>query len=171
VFRPCIVAGPDALLLIQNIPYVSIAEKLPGAVRRLFDVMPILRPVLPDPGREFQLVHADDVATAMRAAIQGRGEPGIYNLAGPGVLTLGDLAGALGWYSIPVPEIAVDATAEVIQRLPFLPPEADWIQSFRAPAIMDATKARKQLGWRPKHSARDTLRSMVGAAREQGLIA
>jgi nucleoside-diphosphate-sugar epimerase len=167
VFRPCIVAGPDALLMVDNIPYVRIAEQVPGAVRRLFDVVPMLKPVIPDPGVTYQLVHHDDVATAIRAAIQGKGEPGVYNLAGDGELTLSDLASELGYYAIPVPELAIDATAEVTSRLPFLPPEAAWIQAFRVPAIMDTTRARKQLGWRPKHTGRDALRQMVAAARDE----
>ena len=132
--------------------------------------MPVLRPVIPDPGVPFQLVHADDVATAMRAAVLGRGEPGIYNLAGEGILTMSDLAEALGWYSLPVPEIAIDATAEITSRLPFMPPEAEWLQSFRVPTIMDTTKARKGLGWRPKKDARQALDETVAAAREQGLV-
>ncbi|MFL5956132.1 MAG: NAD-dependent epimerase/dehydratase family protein [Solirubrobacterales bacterium] len=167
VFRPCIVAGPDALLMVDNIPYVRISEQLPGAVRRLFDVVPMLKPVVPDPGVPYQLVHHDDVATAIRAAIQGRGEPGVYNLAGDGELTVSDLASEMGYYAVPVPELAVEATAAITARLPFMPPEAAWIQAFRVPAIMDTTKARKQLGWRPKHSGHDALRAMVAAARAQ----
>ncbi|MFN8130727.1 MAG: NAD-dependent epimerase/dehydratase family protein [Solirubrobacteraceae bacterium] len=167
VFRPCIVAGPNGLLLVRNIPYVQIAGKLPGAVRRLFDVLPILKPVIPDPGVPFQLVHHDDVATAMRAAVLGRGEPGVYNLAAGDVLHMKDLAAALGWYSIPVPELGVDAAAELADRLPFLPPEAAWLNAFRAPVIMDTSKARRQLGWRPRHSSRDTLAEMVATAREE----
>ncbi|MBV9310079.1 MAG: NAD-dependent epimerase/dehydratase family protein, partial [Solirubrobacterales bacterium] len=104
VFRPCIVAGPDALLLLQNIPYVQMSERMPGPMRRVLELMPALRPVLPDPGVPFQLVHHDDVATAMRAAVLGRGEPGVYNLAAEGTLTMSNLADALGWYSVPLPE-------------------------------------------------------------------
>ena len=167
ILRPCIVAGPDALLMVDNVPYVRIAERLPGAVRRLLDAMPVLRPVIPDPGVTYQLVHHDDVATAVRAAIQGKGEPGIYNLAGTGELTMTDLARELGYYAVPIPELAVDATADVAARLPFLPPEADWIQAFRVPAIMDTTKARKQLGWRPKYTGHEALRGMVAAARNE----
>jgi UDP-glucose 4-epimerase len=167
IFRPCIVAGPDALLMVDNIPYVRISEQLPGAVRRLFDVVPMLKPVIPDPGVPYQLVHHDDVATAIRAAIQGRGEPGVYNLAGDGELTISELASEMGYYAVPVPELAVDATAAITARLPFMPPEAAWIQAFRVPAIMDTGKARKQLGWRPKHSGRDALRQMVAAARDK----
>ena len=88
VFRPCIVAGPQAPLLIDSLPYTQISERLPGPVLALLEGVPILKPVLPDPGVPFQLVHHDDVASAMRAAVLGRGAPGVYNLAGPGQLTV-----------------------------------------------------------------------------------
>jgi UDP-glucose 4-epimerase len=170
VFRPCIVGGPDAPLLIDSLPYTQISERLPGAVLSLLDGVPILKPVLPDPGIPFQLVHHDDVATAMREAVLGRGSPGIYNLAGPGQLTVKLLAEELGWYSIPVPELAVDAVAEMIARLGFLPAQAQWIAAFREPMIMDISKARRELRWRPKHDALQTLRETVTAARLDRLI-
>jgi UDP-glucose 4-epimerase len=166
IFRPCIVAGPEAPLLINSIPYVQLGDRMPSAVRALFDQVPILKPVLPDPGVPFQLVHHDDVATALRAAVLGRGTPGVYNLAGPGELTMRDLADALGYYTVPVPELAVDATAEVIARLPFMPDEASWIEAARIPVLMDTAKARKQLQWRPRHDALETLRATVEAHRE-----
>jgi nucleoside-diphosphate-sugar epimerase len=166
IFRPCIVAGPEAPLLINAIPYVQLGDRMPGAVRALFDQVPILKPVLPDPGIPFQLVHHDDVATALRSAVLGRGTPGVYNLAGPGELTMRDLADALGYYAVPVPELAVDATAEVIARLPFMPDEASWIEAARIPVLMDTAKARKQLQWRPRHDALETLRATVEAHRE-----
>jgi nucleoside-diphosphate-sugar epimerase len=166
VFRPCIVAGPEAPLLINSIPYVQLSGRLPGAVRSLFDQVPILKPVLPDPGVPFQLVHHDDVALAMRAAVLGRGAPGVYNLAGAGEVTMRDLADALGYYTVPVPELAVDATAEVIARLPFLPDEATWIEAARIPVLMDTAKARSELAWRPRHDALDTLKATVEAHRE-----
>jgi nucleoside-diphosphate-sugar epimerase len=166
VFRPCIVAGPEAPLLINSIPYVQLSGRLPGAVRSLFDQVPILKPVLPDPGVPFQLVHHDDVALAMRAAVLGRGAAGVYNLAGRGEVTMRDLADALGYYTVPVPELALDATAEVIARLPFLPDEASWIEAARIPVLMDTAKARSELAWRPRHDALDTLRATVEAHRE-----
>jgi nucleoside-diphosphate-sugar epimerase len=169
-FRPCIVAGPDALALLENIPYIQLSDKMPAAVLRALELMPALKPVLPDPGVPFQLVHHDDVATALRAAVVGRGEPGVYNLAGPGELTMSDLASALGWYSVPMPEIAMDAAAELVARLPFVPAEAQWIEAVRTPVLMDTAKARRELGWRPRHDARETLQQMVDAARSEQLI-
>ena len=78
---------------------------------------------------------------------------------------MSDLASALGWYTVPLPDLAVDATAEVVARLPFLPPDARWIEAFRVPVLMDTTKARTELAWTPEHDARETLQAMVAAAR------
>jgi UDP-glucose 4-epimerase len=165
VFRPCIVAGPEAPLLVDSIPYVGLGRRLPDAVRALFDQVPVLKPVIPDPGVPLQLVHHDDVAAALVAAVLGRGEPGVYNLAAEGEITLADLADELGWYSVPVPDLAVDATAEVVARLPFLPDEAAWIDALRRPVLMDTGRARRLLRWRPRHDARETLHATVAAHR------
>ncbi|MGH3118795.1 MAG: NAD-dependent epimerase/dehydratase family protein, partial [Gaiellales bacterium] len=111
VFRPCIVAGPTALSLVEEIPYVKMTEMLPERAKRFVGNLPALRPVVPDPGTPFQLVHEDDVASALLAATLGAGEPGAYNLAADGKVTVSDVAHALGWYTNPLPEIAVDAAA------------------------------------------------------------
>jgi nucleoside-diphosphate-sugar epimerase len=166
VLRPCIVAGPDAPVLIDSIPYMRIGEKLPRALRELFDQVPILKPVLPDPGVPFQLVHHDDVAAALTAAVLGHGAPGVYNLAAPGQLTMADIAAELGYYAVPVPDLAVDIAAEIVARLPFLPNEAQWIEAARIPVLMDCSRAHSELGWAPQHDARETLHEMVEAARE-----
>ncbi len=170
VFRPCIVAGPQAPLLIDSLPYTQVSVRLPGPVLSLLDGLPILRPVLPDPGIPFQLVHHDDVATAMRAAVLGKGKPGVYNIAGPGQLTVKQLADELGWYSIPVPDLAVDAAAEMISRLSFLPAQAQWIAAFREPVLMSTAKAKRELGWRPRHGALETLRETIRATRMDNLV-
>ncbi len=170
VFRPCIVAGPDALALLEQIPYIQISERMPSAVLRALEFMPALKPVIPDPGVPFQLVHHDDVAGALRAAVLGRGEPGVYNLAADGTITMSDLARALGWYSVPVPDLALDAAAELVARLPFMPAEAQWIESLRHPVLMDTARARKLLHWRPRYDAADTLAAMVAAGRSASVI-
>ncbi|HMS62829.1 MAG TPA: NAD-dependent epimerase/dehydratase family protein [Solirubrobacteraceae bacterium] len=165
VFRPCIVAGPDAPVLVNAIPFIHLGERLPGAVRELFDQVSVLKPVLPDPGTPFQLVHHDDVAAALCAGVLGTGTPGVYNLAAEGTFTFSDLAHELGWYSIPVPDLTVDATAEIVARLPFLPDEATWIQALRHPVLMDTTRARSELRWRPQHDTLQTLHETVTAWR------
>jgi nucleoside-diphosphate-sugar epimerase len=156
VFRPSIVAGGDALAMIQAIP---------GLIRHL-----PLGPVVPDPGVPFQLVHQDDVASALVSAIAGDGPPGTYNLAGPGELRASDLARALGWPSVPIPHLAATVTAEVASRVPLLPAQAHWLNAVRVPVIMDTTRAREDLGWAPRHDAAEVLAETAAAARERGLL-
>src|SRR6266516_1865178 len=100
VLRPCIVAGPEATLLVRSLPWRRAAARLPGMARRVLGRVPGL-PVLHDPGVRFQLIHHDDVATAVCAAVVGTGPPGAYNLAGDGEITTGEFARALGGYAIP----------------------------------------------------------------------
>jgi nucleoside-diphosphate-sugar epimerase len=168
VFRPCVVAGPRAQMLLDELPYVRLSDAMPDAVVRLLSAMPALKPVIPDPGTRFQLVHEDDVASAFVAGVLGKGPPGAYNLAGAGTLRISDLARALGWYSIPVPELAVGATAEVIARLPVLPPQLSWIHSVRKEVLMKTERAKKELKWRPRYSSRATLTELVAAHRAEG---
>ncbi|MGH2762648.1 MAG: NAD-dependent epimerase/dehydratase family protein [Thermoleophilaceae bacterium] len=165
-FRPCIVAGPEARTMLQEIPYFRLSEAMPDAVARLLGSLPVLKPVLPDPGARFQLVHQDDVARAFVAGVRGAGEPGPYNLAGGGTLTMSHLADALGWYSVSIPKLAVEATAEVATRLPLVPDSVAWLHSVRKPVLMKTDRARTLLKWRPQHTSRNTLEGMVKAHRE-----
>lgn len=170
VFRPCIVAGPTATELIENIPYVQLGEKVPDPVKKLAGTIPLLRPVIPDPGVPFQLVHEDDVASALVAAIEGGRVPGTYNLAADGEITLSDLAHALGWYAMPIPELAVDLTAKIVSRVPLMPTRVSWISALSVPVLMDTSKAKMNLSWEPEHDAFDTLAQTVQGARERGLV-
>jgi UDP-glucose 4-epimerase len=123
-------------------------------------------PARADPGTRFQLVHEQDVDRAFRAGVRGLGEPGPYNLAGSGTLTMSDLADAPGWCSVPIPKLAVEATAEIATRLPLVPDPVAWLHSARKPVLMRTERARKLLRWRPQHTARRALEAMVSRYRE-----
>ncbi len=167
LFRPCIVAGPQATTFIDAIPYLQLSERMPAPVRRVLEGLPVLKPVIPDPGVPFQLVHHDDVATALRAGVLGRGDPGAYNLAASGEITFSDVADTLGWYTLPLPEVAGQAAAELVARAPRVPPALQWLHAVRVPVLMDTTKARRELRWRPRHDAREILQETVAATRAE----
>jgi UDP-glucose 4-epimerase len=156
VLRACIVAGPDAPTFVEQARW---PDRLPGPLGTLARAVA----VLPDAGVPFQLVHHDDVATALRAGVLGRGEPGAYNIAADGEVTMRDLARALGYHTIPMPRPAVEAASEVVARLPFLPEEAAWIEALRRPVLMDTSKARRLLKWRPRYDAMQTLELTINA--------
>jgi nucleoside-diphosphate-sugar epimerase len=171
VFRPCIVAGPRATMLIeQTVGAVRLGDPTPRLRRHLLDRIPLLRPILPDAGVPLQLVHHDDVATALAAAVEGKGDPGAYNLAGDGEIVISDIAGALGWRSVRVPRPALGVGTAVAGRLSFINPQLEWATALSTPVIMDTAKARKELGWVPRFDASETLMQTAVSARETGLL-
>jgi UDP-glucose 4-epimerase len=165
VFRPCVVAGPDARALIDQLPYHRVGQMLPDSLRHLPLGRIGIRPVLPDHGVPMQLVHHDDVAQALVAAVLGHGAPGVFNLAGEGVVRVRDIAEALGWYWFPVPRASAGVAARLLSFVPPLDVEAGWLEAVRAPMLMDTTRARRQLQWHPHYDARQTLAAMVNRER------
>ena len=163
VFRPCIVAGPDAVTVIDQLG----AEGPLSIVNRITAALPGVRPLLPDPGVPMQLVHHDDVARAIAAAVLGEGPPGLYNLGAPGTITTADISAGMGWQRVPVPGLAVKATAAALKRVPFLPAQAQWLRAASIPVVMDATKAARELGWAPVNDSVDTLAETIRAARDK----
>jgi UDP-glucose 4-epimerase len=154
VFRPCIVTGPDALMPLEQIPWPL--RHAPFAF-------------VPDTGIPFQVVHHEDVASALVAAVRGAGPPGVYNLAGPGDLAPRDLARALGWHAIPAPR-AVVSVAAAASGLPLVPAQAQWLHAFSVPVLMSTARARHELRWRPRHTGWETLSAAVASARSRGVL-
>ncbi|MFL5873930.1 MAG: NAD-dependent epimerase/dehydratase family protein [Solirubrobacterales bacterium] len=170
VFRPCVVAGPRATMLVeQTVDAVRTVDPIP-LLRRGVEKLPLVAPVLPDPGMPLQLVHHDDVARAMAAAICGDGPPGVYNLAGEGEVGIADIARELGWHSVAVPGPAVTAAGAAARRLTFASSKLEWATALDTPVLMDTAKARRELNWQPQHSADETLRETVEGAREKGML-
>ncbi|ORA13689.1 NAD-dependent epimerase/dehydratase family protein [Mycobacterium arosiense] len=159
VLRPCIVAGPKATALADAMPW----NQLPGPVRAVVKAVPALKPVVPDPGYPLQLVHHDDVATAIALAATAPAPPGVYNIAGDGVVTVADVARALGGRPVRVPAVAATAASAAISRVP-VPSMLEWLHTARTSMVMDTTKAKTQLGWRPLHSSAQTLDALASGA-------
>ena len=140
VFRPCIVAGPRATMLVAKaVEGARLGDPLP-ALRRAIGRLPLPKPVLPDAGVPFQLVHHDDVARALAAAVAGVGEPGAYNLAGEGDVSTGEVAHALGWHAVPIPGPAARLGAGIARRLPFGSSQLEWAAALRTPVLMDTAQ-------------------------------
>ncbi|MFZ2016635.1 MAG: NAD-dependent epimerase/dehydratase family protein [Nocardioides sp.] len=157
LLRPPVVLGPDAVGAKISIPSIllPLARSMGAVVRRLPDV-PVLAPDLP-----LQVIHQDDVAEALRLCVVGAGAPGAYNLAADDVITGVDVARELGFRALRIPGAPVALAARLAAKLPYLPGGTQWVEAMSHPALMDTTKARTQLGWRPRHTAIEALRSTI----------
>jgi UDP-glucose 4-epimerase len=159
VLRPSIVAGPEAPALADAMPW----NKLPAPLRAVTKAVPMLKPVVPDPGIPLQLVHHDDVASAIALAATSPAPPGVYNIAGDGVVTVSEVAKALGGRPVRVPAVTAAAASAAIARLPVVPSMLEWLHVARTSVVMDTTKAQRDLGWHPTHSSADTLAALAAA--------
>ncbi len=157
ILRPCIVAGPKAPALADAMPW----NRLPAPIRAVTSAVPALKPVVPDPGIPMQLVHHDDVASAIALAATAPAPPGAYNLAGDGLISISEVVKALGGRPVRVPAVTASAASAALSRLPFVPSALEWLHSTRTSVVMDTTKAKTQLGWRPVHSSADTLAALA----------
>jgi nucleoside-diphosphate-sugar epimerase len=157
LLRPPIVLGPDAVGAKVSIPAVlePVVRGIGAGLRRL-PGLPALVPDLP-----LQLIHQADVAEALRLCVVAAGPPGAYNIAADDVVTGVDIARELGLRVFRVPGRPVAAAARAVAKLPFLPSGAQWVEAAGHPSIMDTTKAKTQLGWKPRYSAIESLRATV----------
>lgn len=161
LIRPPIVLGPHAAGAKGALPapLASAGNGLLKSIRRLPIPLPVLAPDLP-----LQLIHERDVGQALLRCVIGAGPPGAYNIAGDGVLTGADVARELGLAPLPVPAAPLYAAARVaasLPRLPFLPPATEWVEAISHPAIMDTSKAKRELGWRPQYTGLQALRATL----------
>jgi len=157
LIRPPIVLGPDAVggKLDVPAPLVPVGRLLRSAVRRL--PVPVVVPDI-----ELQLIHQDDVGQALLQCVVAAGPPGAYNIAADDVVSVVDVARELGFLPVPAPGGPARAAARVVSKVPFLPPQLQWVEAAAHPAIMDTTRARTELGWKPRWSAVDALRDTLG---------
>jgi nucleoside-diphosphate-sugar epimerase len=161
MLRPPIVLGPHALGAKELLPG-PLASLTKGVGERLASSripIPALVPSL-----LVQFIHEDDVGQAFLLCIVGAGPPGVYNITGDGVLTGADVARELGVAAVSVPARPAAAAARVAAASPllrFAPPQVQWVEAASHPAIMDAGKAKRELGWRPRYSSLEALRDTV----------
>lgn len=129
---------------------------VPSAVVRHVPVLPVDRRLT------LQVVHADDVAAAIVLAIEGR-VPGAFNLVAEPVLTRADVAAALDARAVHVPFMVVRAAADLSWRAHLQPVDAGWVDMAYGVPVLDAGRARAELGWMPERDARSVLAEMIEA--------
>ena len=158
LLRPPLVLGPGAVGAKVSIPKVlAPLARVGQAGLRLLRGFPALVPDLP-----LQVIHHDDVAEALRLCVVGAGSPGAYNIAADEVISMVEIAREVGLRPWSLPGGPVAGLARAAATLPYLPSGAQWVEAISHPAIMDTTKARTVLGWTPRHTAQETVRSTFG---------
>ncbi|MFN2617649.1 MAG: NAD-dependent epimerase/dehydratase family protein [Thermoleophilaceae bacterium] len=154
-------------------PGLIFMREAASEIRRLFVgpflPNPLVRrhliPVVPAAERlVFQAVHSHDVGQAYRLAAVGDVR-GPFNVAAEPVLDQPELARILDARQLSLPGGLLRAAAAASWRLRLQPSEPGWVDMGLAVPVMDVTRAREQLGWRPRHGADDALRDLLEGLR------
>jgi nucleoside-diphosphate-sugar epimerase len=117
----------------------------------------------------FQAVHSSDVGEAYRLASLGEAR-GAFNIAAEPVLNADALAALLAARPVPVHPGLLRGGASLSYRLHLQPTEPGWLDMGLAVPLMDATKAQRELGWKPRHGADDAFRELLGGIRDRAGI-
>jgi len=143
ILRPVHIVGPT----VKNAPSNYLRLERPITVLG-FDPM-------------IQLVHEDDVCLALALALRP-GVRGVYNVTGPGEVPLSAVLRELSRRPIPVPHPLVRPLlrrAFEARLTNFPPEEVDHLQYL---CVVDGSRASRDLGFAPRHSMRETIRSVLG---------
>jgi UDP-glucose 4-epimerase len=144
ILRPVNIVGPT----VRNAPSNFLRLERPLTVLG-FDPM-------------VQLIHEEDACRALRLALRP-GARGVYNVVGPGEAPLSAVLRELGRRPVPIPHFLVRPLVKRLfeSRLSSFPPgEVDHIQYLCA---VDGSRAVRDLGWAPRFSLRETIRSVLGS--------
>ncbi len=149
--RPGLVLQRDAgsALLRYGLP-----AAVPARVLRHVPVVPL------DRSLAFQVVHADDVAAAVVAALY-RLPGGAFNLVADPVVRPPQIAAVLRARWVHAPRAALRAAAAAAFAARVSPLDPGWVDLAFAVPLLDAGRAEDELAWRPSHSAVSTLEDAV----------
>ncbi|GAB3879639.1 NAD-dependent epimerase/dehydratase family protein [Microbispora bryophytorum subsp. camponoti] len=169
-------------ILERDHPDIRVVRMRPGFIfkeeaateqRRLFAgpflprrlMRPGLIPFVPDmPRLRFQALHSRDAGEAFRLALT-RDVRGAFNIAADPVIDPAALAGLLGARLVPVPATVVRTAVSAGWHLRLIPASPGMVEMVLQIPIMDTTRARRELGWQPRHSAVDALRAVIEGMR------
>jgi UDP-glucose 4-epimerase len=111
----------------------------------------------------FTFVWDSDVVACLELGIRG-GAAGIYNLGGEGVMTLREIAAALGKPYVAVPPRLIEVGIGALQRLGKTPYGPEQVDFLRYRPVLSSAKLDRELGFRPKMSTRAAFERYVRAS-------
>ncbi len=133
-----------------------------------FFALPVVPSVLGfDP--RLQFVHEDDGLEVLRRSVL-EDHPGVYNVAGPGVVYLSQCVRKAGRVQVPVPMPMVTSVASALRRtrrVDFSPEQLRFLQFGRA---VDITRLEQDFGYAPRYSTVATFDDFVGRRRIRQVV-
>jgi ferritin-like metal-binding protein YciE/nucleoside-diphosphate-sugar epimerase len=156
--RPALIFKGDAASEVRRL---FAGPFLPGFLldSRLIPFVPRL------PGLRFQAVHAADVGQAYLRAVLADVE-GAFNVAAEPTLDSERVAELLDARTFPLPAPIARGLTDLTWRLRLQPTPPGWLDLARNAPELSTERARRELGWKPRHSATEALAELLEGIRE-----
>lgn len=129
-------------------------------------------PVIPtvfgyDP--RLQLLHTDDALEILYRATMGD-HPGIYNVAGPGIVYLSQAARMAGRPTLPVPAPLTGLLSTVLRPMTGVDFTAEQLPLLQFGRVGDITRMRRTFGYEPTYSTKAALQQFIDCGRIEPMI-
>ncbi len=158
-------------------PGFTFQQRAATQQRRIF-MGPIVPGRLLKPGRlpavplphclHLPVLHTEDAADAYAAAVL-RPVVGAFNLAADPPLSAADLAEILGARAVPVPPRLARAALAAAFAVHAVPVAPGLLDLAMAVPMMDSSRARTELSWRPRHTPAEAIEAfLAGVSGESG---
>jgi UDP-glucose 4-epimerase len=145
VLRPCVVLGPSANNDFARAFFRSWVPAVKGH----------------DPSLQF--LHEDDLVRVMASIIR-LGLPGVFNVAGEGVVTYREMAEIIQSKTVDLPPFLAYPVLRLGRCLGIRRDSmASWLDLVKYPIVLNTDRLEQAAGYRPWHSSRDTLSAFAGA--------
>jgi UDP-glucose 4-epimerase len=142
ILRPCNIVGP------------TIRNSITRYLRRRYS------PTLLGFDPMMQFIHEEDMAEALALAVEKQGATGVFNIAGTGFTPLSHAIREAGGTPVPFLHPLIYASIKLLWPLGltlFPSPEIDYL---RYACIVATGRAKKGLGFKPRYSLLETIRSI-----------
>jgi UDP-glucose 4-epimerase len=116
------------------------------------------------PRLRFQAVHSRDVGEAYRQAVV-RDVHGAFNIAADPEIGIDELCDFFGARSFPLPARALRTAADLSWKLRLQPSPPGWIDLALGVPMMDTSRAREELGWKPETNSLQALDDLLKGLR------
>jgi len=143
--RPCIFIGPTIENAVKRLIKSRVMTEYIGHKSRL------------------QLVWDADVSAAVLLALHGEFR-GAYNLAGDGSLSFRQMGKIMGVPTVPLPVRVARRALRIGFALGMSPINEGWVDVSMYSALMDTTKAKTELGWKPVYDTEGAFRQLLATA-------
>ncbi|HLF05332.1 MAG TPA: NAD-dependent epimerase/dehydratase family protein, partial [Dehalococcoidia bacterium] len=145
VLRPCVVLGPSANNDFARAFFRSWVPAVKGH----------------DPSLQF--LHEDDLVRVMASIIR-LGLPGVFNVAGEGVVTYREMAEIIQSKAVNLPPLLAYPVLRLGRCLGIRRDSmSSWVDLVKYPIVLNTDRLEQATGYRPWHSSRDTLSAFAGA--------